>query len=66
LREGRSHEGESFGGYEEELELFEERLEKLMQGMDRVRNEIRKAKLMIIIGFTLLITIQILLRWIRF
>ena len=33
---------------EEELERFEERLEKLMQGMDRVRNEIRKAKLMII------------------
>jgi len=31
-----------------ELERFEERLEKLMQGMDRVRNEIRKAKLMII------------------
>jgi hypothetical protein len=51
---------------EEELERFEERLEKLMQGMDRVRNEIRKAKLMIVIGFTALITIQILLRWIRF
>jgi hypothetical protein len=51
---------------EEELERFEERLEKLMQGMDRVRNEIRKAKLMIIIGFTALITIQILLRWIWF
>ena len=31
-----------------ELARFEERLEKLMQGMDRVRNEIRKAKLMII------------------
>ena len=31
-----------------ELERFEERLEKLMQKMDRVRNEIRKAKLMII------------------
>jgi hypothetical protein len=30
------------------LERFEERLEKLMHGMDRVRNEIRKAKLMII------------------
>jgi t-SNARE complex subunit (syntaxin) len=51
---------------EEELERFEERLEKLMQGMDRVMNEIRKAKLMIIIGFTALITIQILLRWIWF
>jgi prefoldin subunit 5 len=48
---------------EEELARFEERLEKLMQGMDRVRNEIseiRKAKLMIIIGFTALIAFQIL------
>jgi hypothetical protein len=27
-----------------ELERFEERLEKLMQKMDRVRNEIRKTK----------------------
>jgi hypothetical protein len=49
-----------------ELARFEERLEKLMQGMDRVRNEIRKAKLMIIIGFTALIAFQILLKWIRF
>ena len=49
-----------------ELERFEERLEKLMQGMDRVRNEIRKTKLMIIIGFTALLAFQILLRWIRF
>jgi uncharacterized membrane protein YidH (DUF202 family) len=48
------------------LERFEERLEKLMQKMDRVRNEIRKTKLMIIIGFTALIAFQILLRWIRF
>jgi uncharacterized membrane protein YidH (DUF202 family) len=48
------------------LARFEERLEKLMQGMDRVRNEIRRTKLMIIIGFTVLITIQILLRWIGF
>ena len=48
------------------LERFEERLEKLMHGMDRIRNEIRKAKLMIIIGFTALIALQILLRWIRF
>ncbi len=55
---------------EEELERFEDRLEKLMQEMRRakeeIRNEIRKAKLMIIIGFMLLITIQILLRWIWF
>jgi signal transduction protein with GAF and PtsI domain len=53
-----------------ELERFEERLEKLMQEMERateeISNEIRKTKLMIIIGFTLFITIQILLRWIRF
>ena len=42
-----------------ELARFEERLEKVM-------NEIRKAKLMIVIGFTLLIAFQILLRWIRF
>jgi len=27
---------------EEELERFEDRLEKLMQGMDRVRNEIQE------------------------
>jgi len=53
-----------------ELARLEDRLEKLMQEMRRakeeIRNEIRKVKLLIIIGFTLLITIQILLRWIRF
>jgi hypothetical protein len=53
-----------------ELARLEDRLEKLIQEIRRakeeIRNEIRKAKLMIIIGFTLLITIQILLRWIRF
>jgi hypothetical protein len=53
-----------------ELARLEEMLEKLMQEMRRakeeIRNEIRKVRLMIIIGFTLLITIQILLRWIRF
>ena len=48
------------------LARFEERLEKLMHGMDRVRKEIRKTKLMIVIGFTALIAFQILLRWIRF
>jgi len=48
------------------LARFEERLEKLMHGMDRVRKEIRKTKLMVIIGFTALIVFQILLRWIRF
>ena len=36
-----------------ELERFEERLEKLTHGMDRIRNEIRKAKLMIIIVISL-------------
>ena len=55
---------------EEELERFEERLEKLMQEIDRageeIRNEIRRTKLMILIGFTALIAFQILLRWIRF
>jgi tryptophanyl-tRNA synthetase len=48
---------------EEELERFEERLEKLMQEMERateeIRNEIRRTKLMIIIGFTALIAFQI-------
>jgi hypothetical protein len=52
------------------LARFEERLEKLMYEMDRareeIRSEIRKTKLMIIIGFTALIAFQILLRWIRF
>jgi alanine dehydrogenase len=55
---------------EEELERLEDRLEEMIQEVRRakeeIRNEIRKAKLMIIIGFTLLIIIQILLRWIRF
>jgi hypothetical protein len=53
-----------------ELARLEERLEKLIQEMRRakeeIRNEIRRTKLMIVIGLTLFITIQILLRWIRF
>jgi len=53
-----------------ELARLEDRLEKLTQGIRRakeeIRSEIRKTKLMIIIGFTALITIQILLRWIWF
>jgi SET domain-containing protein len=53
-----------------ELAQLEEMLEKLIQEIRRakeeIRNEIRRTKLMIIFGFTLLITIQILLRWIRF
>jgi hypothetical protein len=53
-----------------ELARLEDRLEKLIQEIrkakEEIRNEIRRTKLMIIIGFTLLITIQILLRWIRF
>jgi hypothetical protein len=53
-----------------ELARLEDRLEEMIQEIRRakeeIRNEIRKAKLMIIIGFTLLITIQILLRWIWF
>jgi hypothetical protein len=51
---------------EEKLERFEDRLEKLMQEIRRakeeIRNEIRKTKLMVIIGFTALIAFQILLR----
>jgi hypothetical protein len=53
-----------------ELTRLEDRLEEMIQEIRRtkeeIRNEIRKAKLMIIIGFTLLIAFQILLRWIRF
>jgi hypothetical protein len=53
-----------------ELAWLEDRLEKLIQEIRRakeeIRNEIRRTKLIIIIGFTALITIQILLRWIRF
>jgi hypothetical protein len=53
-----------------ELARLEEMLEKLIQEIRRakeeIRNEIRKAKLMILIGFTALIAFQILLRWIRF
>ena len=55
---------------EEELARLEDRLEKLIQEIRRakeeIRNEMRKAKLMIIIGFTALIAFQILLRWIWF
>jgi hypothetical protein len=55
---------------EEELARLEDRLEEMIQEIRRtkeeIRNEIRKAKLMIIIGFTLLIAFQILLRWISF
>jgi hypothetical protein len=53
-----------------ELARLEEMLEKLMQEMRRakeeIRSEIRRVKLMIIIGFTALTAFQILLRWIRF
>jgi hypothetical protein len=53
-----------------ELARLEDRLEEMIQEIRRakeeIRNEIRKAKLMIIIGFTLLIAFQILLSWIRF
>jgi hypothetical protein len=53
-----------------ELARLEDRLEEMIQEIRRakkeIRNEIRKVRLMIVIGFTLLITIQILLRWIRF
>jgi hypothetical protein len=53
-----------------ELARLEDRLEEMIQEVRRakeeIRSEIRKAKLMIIIGFTALIAIQILLRWIWF
>jgi molecular chaperone GrpE (heat shock protein) len=53
-----------------ELARLEDRLEKLIQEIRRakeeIRNEIRRTKLMIVIGFTALIAFQILLRWIRF
>jgi hypothetical protein len=55
---------------EEELARLEDRLEEMIleirRAKEEIRNEIRKVRLMIIIGFTLLITIQILLRWIWF
>ncbi len=55
---------------EGELARLEDRLEKLILEMRRakeeIRKEIRKAKLMIIIGFTAPIAFQILLRWIGF
>jgi uncharacterized membrane protein YidH (DUF202 family) len=66
VREGDMLKAKALEVIEEELERFEERLEKLMQGLDRVRNLIRRTKLMIIIGFTVLIAFQILLNWIRF
>jgi hypothetical protein len=53
-----------------ELARLEDRLEEMIQEIRRakeeIRNEIRKVRLMIIIGFTALIAFQILLRWIRF
>jgi hypothetical protein len=55
---------------EEELARLEGRLEEtileIRRTKEEIRNEIRRTKLMVIIGFTLLITIQILLRWIWF
>jgi DNA-binding transcriptional LysR family regulator len=55
---------------EEELERFEDRLEEMIleirRAKEEIRNEIRKAKLMIIIGLTALIAFQILLRWMWF
>jgi hypothetical protein len=53
-----------------ELARLEDRLEKLIQEIrgakEEIRNLIRRTKLMIIIGFTLLIAFQILLRWMWF
>jgi hypothetical protein len=56
--------------FDAELARLEDRLEEMIQEIRRakeeIRNEIRKAKLMIIIGFTALLAFQILLRWIWF
>jgi len=53
-----------------ELARLEDKLEEMIQEIRRakeeIRNEIRRTKLMIIIGFTALIAFQILLRWIWF
>jgi hypothetical protein len=53
-----------------ELARLEDRLEEMIQEIRRakeeIRSEIRKAKLMIIIGFTALIAFQILLRLLWF
>ena len=39
---------------------------EIRRAKEEIWSEIRKVKLMIIIGFTLLIAFQIFLRWIRF
>jgi hypothetical protein len=44
VREGAMLKAIALEVSDRELERFEERLEKLMQKMDRVRNEIRKTK----------------------
>ena len=53
-----------------ELARIEDRLDEMIleirRAKEEIRNETRRTKLMITIGFTLLITIQILLRWIWF
>ena len=41
-------------------------MEKLVKVMEGIRKEIKKTKLVIVIGFTALIAFQILLRWIGF
>jgi hypothetical protein len=56
--------------FDAELARLEDRLEEMIleirRAKEEIRNEIRRTKLMIIIGFTALIVFQILLRWIRF
>jgi hypothetical protein len=53
-----------------ELSRCEDRLEVMIQEIRRakeeIRNEVRKVRLMVVIGFTALTAFQILLRWIRF
>jgi hypothetical protein len=53
-----------------ELARLEDRLEEMIQEIrgakEEIGNEMKRTKLMIVIGFTALIAFQILLRWIRF
>jgi len=45
---------------------LEEMIQEIRRAKEEIRSEIRKAKLMIVIGFTALTAFQILLRWIWF
>jgi ribosomal protein S2 len=66
VREGAMLKANALEVSDAKLARFEERLEKLVKVMEGIRKEIRKTKLVIVIGFTALIAFQILLRWVRF